>query len=264
MSKLAQAIEAIKAGDKTTGQRLLREVLQTDPANESAWFWMTRTVDSDQKRLRCLEKVLEINPANEPAQRGIATIQKRMKPQPKNRYPWWLFAGAALLLVCCICPMLYGLADSTMRQVGLLPTQTPRPTATATATAEPPTTPTFTPGPPTDTPGPTATPTPDIGNEGLATVMCHDFVRKHLKAPSSADFGGLFEDWDQAVFVPAEDAEVYGIDIDSLINSGIWVVRGEVDAQNSFGVMLRNQYICVMDYSSALDTWYLLDISITD
>lgn len=116
--------------------------------------------------------------------------------------------------------------------------------------------------PPTPTAAPTGTPTPDIGNKIEAEVMCKDFVRDNLKSPSSADFGGFLDDWDEAVFINSENASTFGVDTGQLRNSGIWVVRGQVDAQNSFGAMIRSKYICVMDYEKSTQTWYLLDISI--
>ncbi len=118
--------------------------------------------------------------------------------------------------------------------------------------------------PPTPTLGPTAPPTPDIGNEIEAGGMCKDFVRKNLKSPSTADFGGWLEKRDKAVFVPTEKINDLGlkIDISKLHNSGIWAVAGQVDAQNSFGAMIRSEYICVMDYDKNTKMWYLLDISI--
>jgi len=122
--------------------------------------------------------------------------------------------------------------------------------------------PTPTPVPPTPTPGPTNTPTPDIGTETMAEVMCEQFVEDNLRSPSTADFGGLFDDRDEAVLMDAETASQLGVDVSSLRNVGVWVVRGEVDAENAFGAMIRSEYLCVLDYEKEGETWYLLDISI--
>jgi hypothetical protein len=43
-----------------------------------------------------------------------------------------VFVIIAFVMVCCVCPMVFGLADLAVRQVGLLPTYTPRPPATPT------------------------------------------------------------------------------------------------------------------------------------
>ena len=77
MSSLLQdAIQSIRAGDKGAGQRLLAQVLQSDPGNETAWLWMTEVVGSDEERARCLQRVLEINPGNETARRGLAALRQ--------------------------------------------------------------------------------------------------------------------------------------------------------------------------------------------
>lgn len=62
--------------------------------------------------------------------------------------------------------------------------------------------------------------------EGMARVLCERSVKDQLKAPSTAKFD-----------MP---------DISSRkVASGIEVtVRGSVDAQNSFGAMIRNRYTC--------------------
>lgn len=59
-----------------------------------------------------------------------------------------------------------------------------------------------------------------------AYVACKDFVSKNLKAPSEAKFPTMNE---------AKIANVSGTR---------WQVISYVDAPNSFGAMLRNQYIC--------------------
>ncbi len=71
---LQEAIAAIKAGDKKTGRAYLAEILQADPENEIGWLWLAGIVESDERRRQCLERVLEINPDNQAARRGLATL----------------------------------------------------------------------------------------------------------------------------------------------------------------------------------------------
>ena len=53
---LQQAIAAIKAGDKKSGQQLLAQVVNADPQNEAAWLWMASTMDdSTEKRYAKVE-----------------------------------------------------------------------------------------------------------------------------------------------------------------------------------------------------------------
>jgi hypothetical protein len=81
---LQQAIAAIKAGNKETGKQLLFETLKAEPHNEDAWLWMTRVVGSNNDRVKCLQRVLEINPNNETAKRGLAQLQQRQALLPKQ------------------------------------------------------------------------------------------------------------------------------------------------------------------------------------
>jgi hypothetical protein len=74
MNSLQEAIDAIKAGQTATGKRLLIGVLQSDPFNESAWLWMSSVYTSLDQRRMCLRRVLEINPNNETAKRGLANL----------------------------------------------------------------------------------------------------------------------------------------------------------------------------------------------
>ncbi len=71
---LQQAIDAIKSGHAATGKRLLIGVLQNDPYNETAWLWMSSVYTALDQRRMCLRRVLEINPSNETAKRGLANL----------------------------------------------------------------------------------------------------------------------------------------------------------------------------------------------
>jgi hypothetical protein len=164
--KLQQAITAIKSGDKETGKQLLIEILKVDRRNEVAWLWMTKVVDSQDERIKCLQNVLKINPDNEAAKRGLAIFQqKQVKPAQQSDAPQEIKQQSSkrssstktsvppqkktrpllviliiVLVVCCVLPITIPVANNLMRRVGLLPTFTPSPTPG-------PTTPTSTPMP---------------------------------------------------------------------------------------------------------------------
>ncbi len=80
---LQDAINLIQVGDLARGKALLAKVLQQDPNNEAAWIWMSGTVEDVDQRRYCLEKALEINPANAAAQAGLL----RLGFQPPNAVP---------------------------------------------------------------------------------------------------------------------------------------------------------------------------------
>lgn len=75
-AQMKEAITAIKAGDKQTGRSILESVLEEDPENEAALLWMTKVVDSPAEQLVYVDRVLYVNPNNEPAQKLQAQLTK--------------------------------------------------------------------------------------------------------------------------------------------------------------------------------------------
>lgn len=70
-------------------------------------------------------------------------------------------------------------------------------------------------------------------SEGFtAQVMCEEFVKDKLKAPSTADFSEQ-----------EHVAEGKG-----------WRVTGSVDSENSFGAKIRSSYTCVLENTGG-DEW---------
>ena len=79
-SRFQQAIEAINTGHAETGKRLLVSILKDDPCNELAWLWLSGVYVAPEQRRICLEHVLDINPNNAAALRGLANLG----PQPQS------------------------------------------------------------------------------------------------------------------------------------------------------------------------------------
>lgn len=71
---LQQGIAALKAGHKPAARALLARALRRDGQNETAWLWLSGAVETDEERRRCLLRVLEINPDNELARRGLEAL----------------------------------------------------------------------------------------------------------------------------------------------------------------------------------------------
>jgi hypothetical protein len=84
---------------------------------------------------------------------------------------------------------------------------------------------------------------PSNNNPDLATGMCRAFVKQRLKSPSTAAF--LPDAW-----------------IAERMDSTRFLVRGSVDAQNSFGATLRNRFTCDLRYHAASDRWEALSIDL--
>ena len=84
---LRQAIATIKAGDKETGRRMLADILQADLENEQAWLWLSGVVDSDEEKRKYLNRVLEINPDNRAAKRGLHLLDQKEPAQSEYAAP---------------------------------------------------------------------------------------------------------------------------------------------------------------------------------
>ena len=75
-----------------------------------------------------------------------------------------------------------------------------------------------------------------------ASTRCQDYVKRSLKAPSTAKFA------------PQNELTITGT------THGAWRVTGWVDAQNSFGAQLRNNFVCEIFFSG--DQVHLLNLQI--
>jgi hypothetical protein len=115
-SLLEQGIAAAKAGDKSTARRLLTRAVRRNPGSEAAWLWLSSVLDTPQGRVFCLRKVVEINPRNLVAQKGLAALEAELSalapaapveepPRPEKdrsalpQIPWQAWAAAASLWI---------------------------------------------------------------------------------------------------------------------------------------------------------------------
>lgn len=81
MLSIQDAISVINAGDKTTGRQILSKIIEDDPYNEDAWFWMSRAAENDKRRRECLEYVLAINPYNRAVQQELTDLRINSKEE---------------------------------------------------------------------------------------------------------------------------------------------------------------------------------------
>ena len=51
---VAEAIAAIRQGDKDRGRELILAVLEEDPRNETAWSWACDVAEATEERIQCL------------------------------------------------------------------------------------------------------------------------------------------------------------------------------------------------------------------
>jgi hypothetical protein len=75
-----EGIAAIRAGDQMRARQLLSQAVQLDPQNERGWLWLSGALPDAAQRRYCLERVLAINPQNEVAKRGLASLTSAAPP----------------------------------------------------------------------------------------------------------------------------------------------------------------------------------------
>lgn len=77
---LHQGIAAARAGKREEARGLLVRLVEADERNEQAWLWLAGVVDDPADMRTCLQNVLDLNPANQQAQQGLAWIESRYGP----------------------------------------------------------------------------------------------------------------------------------------------------------------------------------------
>lgn len=84
---LQRAIALIQAGRPDEARPLLEAIVAADPERELAWLWLA-TVSTDRaERIRFLQRVLTINPANETARAAYARLTGQQPPAPPAAPP---------------------------------------------------------------------------------------------------------------------------------------------------------------------------------
>jgi tetratricopeptide (TPR) repeat protein len=108
---LKGGIEAAKAGEKDKARRLLEQVVEADPDNETAWLWLSAVVETRVERIRCLETALEINPANQDAKMALEWLKSGVVSEPSPQIE-------TEQVLCGRCGTLNTVEDNFCRQCG--------------------------------------------------------------------------------------------------------------------------------------------------
>ena len=241
--QLDRAIQLIKSGDRQAAIPILKEVIRADPRDENAWLWLYSCVEQAEQKKFCLQKALEINPANRHAQDALARLSVApvppvqpapanapsvsqpvpgAKPNPqKNAWGWLIAMGAGVLVLLCGATFVYfaqtGQAAAFAAALPLFPTDTWTPTTTPTFTPTVTRTPTatfsatathrpratFTPEPDTATPIPTIAPFTP-GNP-TATPLGSDIQDPNYRKGLAAYFAAYKSHADGARYQPVVD-----------------------------------------------------------
>ena len=80
-TSLQKGINAAKAGHMDDALKHLKDAIIDEPQNADVWVWIAAIIDDLDKQEIFLEKALDIDPGNIPAQRGLAYLHKRKRDQ---------------------------------------------------------------------------------------------------------------------------------------------------------------------------------------
>jgi hypothetical protein len=72
-----RGITALRAGRAEIAREALRKAVTLDEMYEFGWLWLGAVVD-DLEKVRCLEKVIEINPRNQRARAGLISLRRKL------------------------------------------------------------------------------------------------------------------------------------------------------------------------------------------
>lgn len=74
-AQLMVAIRLVNTGDHRVARHYLGKILEEEPENELAWFWLAQCAVSRANQIYALKKVLEINPMNKKARKVLERIE---------------------------------------------------------------------------------------------------------------------------------------------------------------------------------------------
>ncbi len=97
---LQLAIRTAKRKQRDNARMLFLQVYQRDPNNEIAMMWLAKIAPTRQKRIQWLEQVIEVNPNNEAALKGLEKLKYKQSAD-ENR-TLLLFGGVAVLMIVLV------------------------------------------------------------------------------------------------------------------------------------------------------------------
>src|SRR5262245_50839800 len=89
-----EAVEALRAGNKSKARELITDLLKTDQSNVTYWIWLSAAMDSTKERVYCLQTAFKLDPENATAKRGLILLgalpaDESVQPFPVNRPRAW-------------------------------------------------------------------------------------------------------------------------------------------------------------------------------
>jgi hypothetical protein len=84
---LQTGIEAARSGNRAAARMILGQVVERDPRNELGWMWLASVADTAAERRTYLQKVLDINPANDRAKQALERLEQAAAAAPPPSRP---------------------------------------------------------------------------------------------------------------------------------------------------------------------------------
>lgn len=122
---------AARAGHRLPAYRSFVQACELDPWNPDAWLWRAGTAVSTDEAIRCLERVLALDPRNLRARLGLAELrapsassnvragERRPRRQPAGRR--FLYAPASVLIGAAVVRLAVAVHAGGAEQVGTRP-----------------------------------------------------------------------------------------------------------------------------------------------
>lgn len=243
---LQQGITAYRAEKHDEARKLFTAAVKQNQNDERVWGWMYNVCDNDKERIHCLKQMLRINPKNEKANQLLSELTTadfplerpstppiNIEPQSikEQKKPSVAIASTKQTVVTQKTP---DPKQQKNLQVGIIGIFTICIICSCIAFMS-------------------------SGGDGkkdyatMAYIQCTLHVENRLKSPSTADFPGSsssnIQDLGNNVF-------------------GVW---SYVDAQNSFGATIRNNFYCKIQYTGGTEgddlnslNWKLLQLDISE
>ena len=79
-TSLQKGIAAAKAGNKKIAAQHLKKAVKEEPHDVNAWLWLSSVVEIPNQKIFCYKKVLEVDPNNEHALKGMRIVQNSPPP----------------------------------------------------------------------------------------------------------------------------------------------------------------------------------------
>src|SRR4030042_462036 len=77
MDLMELGIAAARANNRAEARMFLEAATLQDPTNEQAFLWLSFVLDEPKLAMRCLERVLELDPDNQQARRGLEWLRSK-------------------------------------------------------------------------------------------------------------------------------------------------------------------------------------------